>query len=68
VRGAKALELCAIGADSRLALRKITSLKPDLVVLDLDLLGHGGLDLFKKIKIRHPSQSVVMLSMKHAGQ
>jgi DNA-binding NarL/FixJ family response regulator len=63
VHGEKAMEMCAISAASGLALKKIASLKPDLVVLDIALVGRGGLDLFKRIKAQHPTQSVVMVSI-----
>lgn len=48
--------------DAADAMEKITNLLPDLVLMDVRLPGGSGLELLKKIRIKHPEIGVIMLS------
>ncbi|HUC68903.1 MAG TPA: response regulator transcription factor [Stellaceae bacterium] len=37
--------------------------RPDLVILDLNLPGLGGLEVIKRLKLEHPAQRILVLSM-----
>lgn len=45
------------------ALGAISQLSPDLIILDLSLVGYHGIDLLKDIHIQYPRMPVLMLSM-----
>ena len=51
-----------IAADGDTGLRKFTEFAPDLVLLDLNLPGMPGLDLFREMRRLRPSLPVVMLT------
>jgi DNA-binding NarL/FixJ family response regulator len=57
------LEVCGSTKEARFALDEIEKLHPDLVILDLVLAGANGIELLKDIRVRHPKQLVLMLSM-----
>ena len=59
------LAVCAEADDAETALRLITELKPDLVVLDISLKKMGGLELLGQIKAAHEDLPVLILSMHH---
>ncbi len=45
------------------ALKAISSLKPDLAIVDLSLKEGSGLTLIKDLKVRHPKLPILVLSM-----
>lgn len=51
-----------LAADGNAALHKFTDTKPDLVVLDLNLPGISGLDLFREFRRQRPDIAVIMLT------
>src|SRR5215475_3114539 len=57
-------DLCCCGETDSVASteRAVTSLKPDLLVLDLRLKDGDGLDLMKTLKLRHPKLPVLVVS------
>lgn len=62
------LEIMQAGDDTA-ALALVTSAPPDLVLLDINLIGVSGLDLLPRILALHPKAVVVMLtavSVRHA--
>ena len=59
----KDLSVCGVADDIHKALEQITSLMPDLVMVDISLRGSNGIELLKNIKVRYPKQAVLMLSM-----
>ena len=59
----KDLCVCGTADDIYKSLELVESLRPDLVIVDISLKGGNGLELLKNIKIRHPRQPVLMLSM-----
>ena len=50
-------------ADGRAALACVRTERPNLVVLDLNLPGIGGLELLRRVLMEHPSGRVMVLSM-----
>lgn len=59
----KDLCVCGMADDGHKALELIGTLSPDLVIVDISLKDSNGIELLKNIKIRHPRQAVLMLSM-----
>jgi DNA-binding NarL/FixJ family response regulator len=57
------LTVCGTADDLHKALDQISSLQPDLVLVDISLKSSNGIELLKNIKIRHPKLLVLMLSM-----
>jgi DNA-binding NarL/FixJ family response regulator len=49
-------------ANGEEAIKKIETLSPDAVFMDLRLPGENGLELTRKIKAQHPSMIVVILT------
>jgi DNA-binding NarL/FixJ family response regulator len=44
------------------ALRKVETLHPDLIFMDIGLPGENGLELTRKIKSNHPTITIVILT------
>jgi DNA-binding NarL/FixJ family response regulator len=57
------LMVCAQAEDAARALGLVRKAKPDLAVVDLALVGQGGLELIKDLKARHPHLPVLVHSM-----
>src|SRR4051812_33527539 len=57
------LTICGDAEEAGAALSRIEELRPDLVVLDISLVGPDGLDLLKIIRQRDPDLPVLVLSM-----
>lgn len=60
------LGVCGDAGSCADALSAVGQLSPDLVILDLEMDGRGGLDLITEIKQRWPALPVLVLSM-HTG-
>lgn len=52
----------ALAADGNAALAAFEKIRPDLVVLDLNLPGISGLDLFREFRRQRPDIAVIMLT------
>lgn len=50
-------------AEGRAALAAVRAEQPDVVLLDLNLPGLGGLELLRRVLLDHPAARVVVLSM-----
>src|SRR5258705_2838544 len=61
-------EVCGEAADGREALEKIAQLKPDIVLLDIDMPNLDGLEATRQIMQTHPSQKVIILTMTESEQ
>ncbi|MCA9429841.1 MAG: chemotaxis response regulator protein-glutamate methylesterase [Candidatus Omnitrophica bacterium] len=48
--------------DGKIALQKIQSKKPDIVILDVEMPGMDGIETLREIKKRWPDQKVIMFS------
>ena len=57
------LEICGLAANAGEAIQLFESENPDLVVMDLNLPGRGGLDLIKDLLALKPSVRVLVCSM-----
>jgi DNA-binding NarL/FixJ family response regulator len=55
--------VCGETGEARQALKSITELKPDVVIVDITLGDSDGIELTKDIKARHPKLPVIVLSM-----
>lgn len=54
---------CGEAEDSPSAIKAISQLKPDLVIVDISLKGYNGIELIKNIKAFDPKIQVLVLSM-----
>lgn len=57
------LAVCGYAGDMQRAVQLITSLKPDILIVDISLDGPDGLDLLKHIRSHDPGLPVLILSM-----
>ena len=57
------LYVCGETGEARQALKLITELKPDVVIVDITLGDSDGIELTKDIKARYPRLPVIVLSM-----
>jgi DNA-binding NarL/FixJ family response regulator len=57
------LNVCGEADDAHEALKAITELKPEVVVVDISLKNSDGIELTKNIKAGHPKLSVIVLSI-----
>ena len=56
------IEIIGDAADGNEGLKKVELLKPDIVMLDVDMPGISGLAVAKKIRFRFPEIKIIMLS------
>ena len=61
------LEVCCEAGDVPSVLKGIEEARPDMVILDVSLHGHSGVELMKDIKARRPGLPVLLLSMHDEG-
>ena len=57
------LMVCGQAEDAPEALKTISDVKPDIVILDISLKSSNGLELMKSIKAQYPKLPVLVLSM-----
>jgi two-component system chemotaxis response regulator CheB len=61
------LSVIATAADGLEALTKINSLRPDVVTLDLDMPGMGGLEILKRVMSDLPRPIIIVSSVSRGG-
>ena len=57
------LEVCGQAGDTAEAMQLIAAVRPDVVVVDIQLKTGNGLDLVERIKARDPSIRILVWSM-----
>jgi DNA-binding NarL/FixJ family response regulator len=57
------LTVCGEAQEAASALHSISIEKPDILIVDISLVGPDGLELVKNIRLRYPSLPVLILSM-----
>jgi len=57
------LKVCGDAEEAAQALKSISELKPDIVIVDISLKSSNGIDLTKSIKARYPRLPVIVLSI-----
>jgi two-component system chemotaxis response regulator CheB len=62
IGGIPGMEVVGTARDGNTALDRVTSLKPDLVTLDIEMPGMDGLEVLTRLQTRHPHVGVLMLS------
>ncbi len=50
-------------ADERSLMESVSTIKPDLVVVDLSLPGDGDSNIAKRLLVRHPNLRIIVLSV-----
>lgn len=60
--GDPALEVVGVASDGRIALSKISLLKPDLITLDIEMPVMNGLETLREVRKIHPHLPVIMFS------
>ena len=58
----KGIEIVGQAQDGYSALQKIRTLKPDVVILDIQMPGVDGIQVLKQIKQHQPDTTVIMLT------
>jgi two-component system chemotaxis response regulator CheB len=61
------IQVVGTAMDGNFGLKKIEEMKPQVVTLDLDMPGMGGLDMLKEIMVRHPLPVIVVSSHSTQG-
>jgi len=61
------IQVVGTAMDGHFGLKKIEEVKPQVVTLDLDMPGMGGLDMLKEIMLRHPVPVIVVSSHSTQG-
>jgi DNA-binding NarL/FixJ family response regulator len=59
----KDFKVCGEANDAREALKAISELKPDVVIVDITLKNSDGIELTKNLKARYPTLPVIVLSI-----
>lgn len=57
------LTVCGEAESAQSAMRAISSVQADVLIVDISLNGPDGLDLLKNVRTRHPNLPVLILSM-----
>ncbi len=61
------LSVCGEAEDAHTAIQAVTTVKPDILIVDISLNGPDGLDLLKDLRMRYPDLPVLILSMHDEG-
>ena len=57
------LMVCGEAEDAQTAIQAISGARPDIMIVDISLVGPDGLDLLKDLRMRYPDLPVLILSM-----
>jgi len=61
--GQNGLEVIGEAGDGREAIRKVDTLQPDLLLIDLSMPKLNGIDAIREIKSRHPEIKIIVLTV-----
>jgi two-component system, chemotaxis family, protein-glutamate methylesterase/glutaminase len=61
------IQVVGTAMDGNFGLKKIEEVKPQVITLDLDMPGMGGLEMLKEIMLRHPLPVIVVSSHSTQG-
>ena len=61
------IEVVATAANAEFAIQKIPRVKPDVITMDLEMPGMGGLEAIKKIMIKNPIPIIVLSAFAKKG-
>ena len=62
LRDVPGLRVVGSAPNGRIALAKVALLRPQIVILDVEMPDLGGLDTLRELQLRHPSVPVIMFS------
>ena len=62
------MQVAGTASDGRIALAKISQLKPDLIILDLSMPVMNGLDAAREIRKKAPNVKIVGFTMHESAQ
>ena len=57
------MTVCGEAEDAPKAFEAVSTLQPDVAVVDISLKGGNGIELIKNVKARHPDLAMLVLSM-----
>ncbi|OAM88713.1 response regulator transcription factor [Termitidicoccus mucosus] len=63
INGQPDMTCCGEAEDSPTALKMISTIKPDLTIVDISLKGYNGIELIKNIRALDPKAQILVLSM-----
>ncbi|HKJ14024.1 MAG TPA: response regulator transcription factor [Desulfobulbales bacterium] len=61
--GQNGLEVIGEAGDGREAIRKVDTLQPDLLLIDLSMPKLNGIDAIREIKSQHPEMKIIVLTV-----
>lgn len=67
LEGDSSIQVVGTAMDGNFGLKKIDELKPQVITLDLEMPGMGGLDMLKEIMVRHRIPVIVVSSHSTQG-
>ena len=57
------IEIVGEAADGKSAIQQVDALKPDVVLMDINMPGINGIDATKRILSQHPDLGIIMVTM-----
>src|SRR5205814_5308520 len=67
IEGDGSIQVVGTAMDGNFGLKKIEELKPQVITLDLEMPGMGGLDMLREIMRRHRTPVIVVSSQSTKG-
>jgi len=61
------LELVGDACDGEMALQKVKALKPDLILLDIEMPKMNGVECLKRLKLTSPAKVIIVSSIAQDG-
>ena len=61
------LEVVGDACDGEMALQKVKELKPDLILLDIEMPKMNGVECLKRLKLTSPAKVIIISSVAQAG-